>query len=44
MNMQSPRTVACLAATLLLVPFAWTGCAANGQNTPTPPWKTKMTP
>lgn len=36
MNTQSPLTVACLAATLLLVPFAWTGCAANGQNTPNP--------
>ncbi len=36
MNTQSPFTVACLAATLLLAPFAWTGCAANGQNTPNP--------
>ena len=36
MNTQSPLTVACLAATLLLAPFARTGCAANGQNTPNP--------
>ncbi len=36
MNTRPPFVVACLAATLLLAPFAWTGCAANGQNTPTP--------
>lgn len=36
MNTQSPLCVALLAATLLLVPFTWTGCAANGQNTPNP--------
>lgn len=36
MNTQSPLSVALLAATLLLVPFTWTGCAANGQNTPNP--------
>ncbi len=36
MNTQPPILTACLAATLLLAPFAWTGCAANGQNTPTP--------
>ena len=36
MNTHPPLCVALLAATLLLVPFTWTGCAANGQNTPNP--------
>ena len=36
MNTQPPLCVALLAATLLLIPFTWTGCAANGQNTPNP--------
>lgn len=36
MNKLTSLSAALMAVSLLLVPFAWTGCAANGQNTPSP--------
>lgn len=34
--MKHPITPTLLIAALALLPFGWTGCAVNGQNTPTP--------
>jgi len=34
--MKHPLTPTLLIAALALLPFGWTGCAVNGQNTPTP--------